>query len=237
MSSADPVPGVAEVVDDFAAFGVTAFTTGRAAGTYGTHGPEPVGEVMARWNGLVALAGTAGAGRLATCPQVHGADVHVHGPGWGGWLRAAPADGHASVERGTMMAVTVADCVPVFLAHPSGAAAVLHSGWKGTAGRIVERGIAVLAHRGIPAAELRMHLGPAICGRCYEVSPEVYGALTGRTVARPTPVDLRALIADHARAAGVTHIAASPLCTACDNDRLFSHRRGDGGRQVGVVIG
>ena len=235
--TAEALPdGAAEVVADFAAFGVTAFTTGRAAGTFGTQGETPVGEVMGRWHRLVAFAAAHGASRLATSQQVHGAEVHVHGGAWQGWLRAPAADGHASVARGTAMAVTVADCVPVFLAHPSGAAAVLHSGWKGTAGRIVERGIAALAARGVPPGELRMHLGPAICGRCYEVSADVYARLTGRDPGRPTPVDLRALIADHARGAGVTHVSVSPDCTRCDGARYFSHRGGDGGRQVGVIL-
>ena len=44
------------------------------------------------------------------------------------------------------------------------------------------------------------------------------------------------MIAEHARAAGVRHIASSPLCTRCDNDRLFSHRAGDDGRQLGVIV-
>ena len=236
MTAEARLDGAAEVVEDFAAFGVTAFTTGRAAGTFGTQGSTPVGEVMGRWHQLVDLAARRGTSRLATSQQVHGADVHVHGGTWQGWLRAPAADGHASIARGTAMAVTIADCVPVFLAHPSGAAGVLHSGWKGTAARIVERGIAALAGRGIPAGELRMHLGPAICGACYEVSPDVYLQLTGHDPGRPTPVDLRALIAGHARAAGVTHISVSPDCTRCDNDRYYSHRQGDPGRQVGVIL-
>jgi polyphenol oxidase len=146
------------------------------------------------------------------------------------------ADGHLSVPRGTAMAVTVADCVPIFLAHPSGAIALLHSGWRGTAARILAHAVDALAHRGVPAHELRAHLGPAICGRCYEVSPDVYAALTGTSVPAPTTVDLRALLADHARALGVRRISVSPFCTRCDNDRFFSHRAGDSGRQLGVMV-
>jgi copper oxidase (laccase) domain-containing protein len=68
------------------------------------------------------------------------------------------------------------------------------------------------------------------------VSPEVYGQLTGRAVDRPTPVDLRLVIADHARAAGVGHVAVSDRCTRCHNDRFYSHRAGDDGRQLGVIV-
>jgi YfiH family protein len=134
------------------------------------------------------------------------------------------------------MAVTVADCVPVFLAHPSGAAAALHSGWRGTAARITESAIRQLGTLGLKPADLKLHCGPAICGRCYEVSAEVFTKLTGRDPGRPAKVDLRALIADQARALGVHQISISPLCTKCNNDRFFSHRAGDQGRQLGVIF-
>jgi copper oxidase (laccase) domain-containing protein len=83
---------------------------------------------------------------------------------------------------------------------------------------------------------LRVHTGPAICGKCYEVSADVYAQLTGTNPGTPTPIDLRALIADHARAAGVREISSSPRCTRCDNDRFYSHRAGDAERQLGVMI-
>jgi len=134
------------------------------------------------------------------------------------------------------MAVSIADCVPVFLAHPSGSAALLHSGWRGTAARIVERAIDVFESRGMSGAEPTMHLGPAICGRCYEVSPDVFERLTGRSVDRAATVDLRALIVDHARQRGVRNISVSGSCTRCNNDRFYSHRAGDSGRQLGVLI-
>jgi YfiH family protein len=225
----------AEVVDDFAPYGVRAFTTGRAAGSFSTASAEPTRDVMGRWDALRDALRPGGT-RLATARQVHGTHVIVHHPGWDGWLRADEADGHADMDRGTGMAVSIADCVPVFIVHPSGAAALLHSGWRGTAGRIVERGIVALVSRGLPASELRLHLGPSICGRCYEVSPDVAEQLTGARPASPRPVNLREIIADHARAAGVRHISVSGACTRCHNDRFFSHRAGDEGRQLGVII-
>ena len=225
-----------EVVDDFAGFGVHAFTTTRQAGSFSTQSDEPVGVVMSRWSAVRDEAAGRGVTRLATAAQVHGARVIVHSPGWDGWLRGPQADGHAAIDRGTAMAVSIADCVPVFLAHPSGAIALLHSGWRGTAARIVEHGIAALTHRGMPAAELRMHLGPAICGTCYEVSPDVIRQLTGERVETARPVDLRAIIATQARASGVQRVTSSTLCTRCDNARFFSHRAGDAGRQIAVMF-
>ena len=224
-----------EIVEHFHDFGIAAFTTGRQAGSFGLHTDEPVRDVVARWSALRTQLGGPAA-RLATSSQVHGNHVVRHRGEWRGWLRGEEADGHLSDERGTAMAVTVADCVPIFLAHPSGAAAVLHSGWRGTEARILEVAVSQLDALGLRADELRLHCGPAICGRCYEVSPEVYLRLTGRSVERPTTVDLRAIIAGHARALGIREISVSELCTRCDNDRFFSHRAGDAGRQLGVIV-
>lgn len=228
-------PEQVEVVDDFTQFGVHAFTTTRAVGSFSTGSDEPVKVVMARWDAVRATMAARGAHRLATAAQVHGTRVIVHGPGWEGWLRSPHADGHVATDRATALAVTIADCVPVFMAHPSGAIAVLHSGWRGTAARIVAEGIAAMGQCGCPASELRVHLGPAICGKCYEVSAEVIRSLTGREQATPAKVGLRVLIADQARELGVRHISVSASCTRCDNGSFFSHRAGDAGRQLSVI--
>jgi YfiH family protein len=225
----------AEIIEPFRAFGITAFTTARAAGTFSMQSEEPVREVSARWSALRAHLGGP-AVRLATAAQVHGREVLIHRDGWRGWLRGDAADGHLSAVRGTAMAVTVADCVPVFIAHPAGAAAVVHSGWRGTEAGITAVAITELAALGFPADELLVHCGPAICGRCYEVSADVATRLTGIPAQQPTRVDLRAIIAEHARACGVRRISLSLFCTRCDNDRFFSHRAGDPGRQLGVLM-
>ncbi|PYO77657.1 MAG: hypothetical protein DMD63_10375 [Gemmatimonadetes bacterium] len=223
-----------EVIPDFEAWGIRAFTTTRDAGTFSLSGTDPVNEVMGRWSALQReLADTAR--RVATIRQVHGTRVLVHTGGWEGWLRGEEADGHIAAEKGIALAVGVADCVPVFIAHPSGIVALLHSGWRGTAAGITTEAIAALARYGLPPDELAIHLGPAICGRCYEVTAEAREQLTRQPVTRPGHVDLRSLIAEHASETGVQKITVSAYCTKCDNDRFFSHRAGDKGRQIGVI--
>lgn len=224
-----------EVVPDFDSWGIRAFTTTRDAGTFSLASSEPVKEVMARWTALQREMWES-ARRLVSIRQVHGTRVLVHTGGWEGWLRAGEeADGHIAAERGIALAVGVADCVPVFIAHPSGIVALLHSGWRGTAAHITDEAIAALARYGLPPDELAIHLGPAICGRCYEVKADVREQLTGETATRAGNVDLRSLIAEHAAATGVMKITMSPFCTRCDNDRFFSHRAGDPGRQIAVI--
>jgi polyphenol oxidase len=230
MPWAEPAP------PSFEALGVRAFTTTRARGSFALHSTvETAHQVVGRWLALAEEIAPHG-GRLAFAHQVHGDRVVSHVPGWNGWLRCDAADGHVAHAAGTAMAVTLADCVPVFIAHPRGATAIVHSGWKGTAAHITSKAIHLLTATGLRAADLVVHCGPAICGNCYEVSPDVYQRLTGARVNVATPVDLRALIADHARAAGVREISISHWCTRCHNNRFYSHRAGDEGRQVAVIV-
>lgn len=223
-------------VVELAGFGIRAFTTTREAGTFGLAGPDPVGEVMSRWIRLQDELSPF-ARRTVIARQVHGSTVITHRGGWEGLLRTGEADGHVAAERGIVLTVSIADCVPIFIAHPSGIVGLLHSGWRGTVGRVVDSGIKAYARLGLSPDELKMHLGPAICGRCYEVSAEVREQLTGQPATRPGNVDLRSLIAEHAWDLGVSDVTVSSDCTRCDNDRFFSHRAGDTGRQVAVIVG
>lgn len=225
-----------EVIPEFENWGILAFTTTRDAGTFSLSGTEPVNEVMSRWTAVQGdISGVAR--RLVSIRQVHGDRLLIHTGGWEGWLRAGEADGHIASERGTALAVGIADCVPVFIAHPSGIVALLHSGWRGTAARITTKAIESFERYDFPPSELAVHLGPGICGRCYEVSPEVREQLTGQPTTRPGKVDLRSLIAEQASSAGVRRVTVSSSCTLCDNDRFFSHRAGDAGRQIAVIAG
>lgn len=224
-----------EAVPEFEEFGITAFTTTRQAGDFSLSSREPAGDVLARWLSLGHDRANR-CERIVYSHQVHGTRVLAHGSGWSGLLRAGDADGHFAAASPTLMAVTLADCVPVFLAHPSGAAAMLHSGWKGTAARIALEGVARFESAGLGARDLIAHCGPSICGSCYEVGPDVYARLTGHIVEQPTKVDLRAEIAAQLREAGVRRITISESCTRCNNDRFYSHRCGDSGRQVGVIV-
>jgi polyphenol oxidase len=214
---------------------IGAWTTTRDTGSFGLGSTEPVHAVHARWQALQDALARRGVNRLATAVQVHGADVATHDGGWSGWLRMRNVDGHVTRSGGTALAVTVADCTPLFIAHPAGTVAVLHAGWRGVAAGILARGLAVLLDLGCPAEECEVHLGPSICGRCYEVGPEVIRAVSGRSAPGKSLLDIREVLLEQAQRAGVTAVSVSPWCTRCDNDRFFSHRAGDEGRQLGII--
>jgi YfiH family protein len=227
LQDAEDVPGVPA--------GIRGWTTTRGNGSFGLGSTEPVGEVMGRWSALQADLATLGVTRLATAHQVHGAAVAVHDAGWTGWLRAPGIDGHVTTTRGTALAVTVADCTPVLVWHPRGAVAALHAGWRGTAAGILDRGLDLFEAMGFPSRECGVFLGPAICGTCYEVGPEVLTAVTGTPAAGKGYLDVRAVLEQQARARGVGTVTIDRGCARCHQDRYFSHRGGDVGRMLGLV--
>lgn len=174
--------------------------------------------------------------------QVHRSLTLAHGDVPEGVCVVGEADGHVTARPGVLLTVTIADCVPVFIADPARrAVGLLHAGWRGVAAGVFESGVTALREAfGSGPGDIAVHLGPAICGECYEVGPEVFRALGERTPAAPRPVDLRRVVARRATESGVRadQVTVSGECTRCGDGRYFSHRRGDEGRQrafIGIV--
>ena len=227
-------------------FGLVAGITerGPAAAPFslGLSASDPAEQVMARFRAFRA-AMRPDFYALQMAHQVHGREIVQHERVAEGWHVRDDVDGHLTTQRGLLLSVTVADCVPVYLTNDDGSRfALLHAGWKGAAAGMMEAGIAALSsatglHSALPPSRLAAHLGVAICGTCYEVGPEVVNAVEGRRVPGKSHLDLRAVLAGRAEAAGVKDISVSSLCTSCDRDRFFSHRGsgGDGRRQIAYL--
>ena len=234
----DDVPTL-ELADWQHRFGITAGITTRAHGyNLGLLTPEAAGDVTERWRAF-ATAMRPRFPSIVVGLQVHGHAVATHDNVPPGWLIRESVDGHVTGQAGLLLCVSVADCVPVYLAHPaSGTLALLHAGWRGVAAGMLEAGLAALQRvSGAPISELVMHCGVAICGSCYEVGSEVLRMLAGTAANGPGLLDLRDHLAGRARAAGVGAVSISPWCSAHHQDRFFSHRRSAGadGRMVAYL--
>jgi purine-nucleoside/S-methyl-5'-thioadenosine phosphorylase / adenosine deaminase len=141
------------------------------------------------------------------------------------------ADGQVTATPGLVPLVLVADCLPLALAGPDGVA-MLHCGWRGLAAGIVERGVEA-------TGATRAAIGPGIGPCCYEVGDEVLARFEslGEGVAAGRMLDLGEVARRLLRRAGVDSVEASELCTSCEPDLFYSHRRDGGrtGRQGGLV--
>jgi copper oxidase (laccase) domain-containing protein len=115
---------------------------------------------------------------------------------------------------------------------------MVHAGWRGLAGGVLDHGVAAVRELADPGAELVAAIGPGAGPCCYQVGPEVHAAFAGVTGARRGDnLDLVAIARLRLAAAGVAQVHAVGLCTICDPQRFFSHRRDRGvtGRQAGLA--
>jgi polyphenol oxidase len=183
--------------------------------------------------------------------QVHGAGVAVVDATTVGdreWAAAGAPDADALVTAmpGTPLVVLAADCLPVLLADPvAGVVAAAHAGRPGLAAGVLQRTIEAMVGLGAVATRLRVVIGPAVCGRCYEVPAalrdEVAATVPGSatTTRQGTPaLDLPAGAEAIVRAAGVSSVRQVEICTM-EDESYFSYRRSTGrptGRQAGVVM-
>jgi len=147
------------------------------------------------------------------------------------------ADGQATSVAGIGAMVLIADCLPVALGI-DGAVAMMHAGWRGLAGGVLEEGIRALRELG-GDGKLDAVIGPGAGPCCYEVGEEVHAAFEGaHRVGTPSGrrIDLKAIARDRLLAAGVSEVRDVAVCTICD-ERFFSYRREGvrAGRQGGVT--
>ena len=182
----------------------------------GVLGRDPDGVVMAR--------------------QVHGSDLLRHD---GPQRPRVFADAVASPERADAQAtsspeltplVVTADCLPVAMSGPHGVV-MAHCGWRGLAAGLVAEAAGAV---GAEAAAIGPGIGPC----CYEVGEEVlaeFDSIDG--VASGRMLDLPAVARALLERAGVAAVESAELCTSCNPELFYSHRR-DGertGRQAGLA--
>jgi YfiH family protein len=191
---------------------------------------------MTRWRAL--RRSLHGFSAFVLGNQVHGTEIGSVGT-MRGWVHVEGIDGWVTTAPGVLLTVTVADCIPVYLAVPGKGVALLHAGWRGTAGGILERGLQrLLAETGAASPDVVMHCGIGICGNCYEVGSEVMSGC-GHPAEGPGPwhLDLRDTLAGQATRLGIVQATVSPHCSAHDRPTFYSHRasRGTDGRMVAYL--
>jgi copper oxidase (laccase) domain-containing protein len=132
----------------------------------------------------------------------------------------------------------VADCIPLLLQSKEIVAAV-HVGRQGLMNSVTQLTIELMREMG--ASTIQAVMGPSICGRCYEVSEDVYHEVIAEhptaksTTARGTlSLDLPEALR-HVLAAEAVGVLDEFSCTFEDPE-LFSYRRdGVTGRQAGLI--
>jgi polyphenol oxidase len=204
---------------------------------------DDLANIAENYRRLQAAIGCEGRSR-AQVHQVHGCDV-LPAPAGEAFDVHAKADGLTSDDPAKLLSVRTADCVPVLLASRDGrCVAAVHAGWRGVVAGIAPAAARLLTERyGVAPEGLIAAIGPSIGADAFEVGPEVVAAFDARYV-RPLPagkglIDLRAVLADQLRAAGLGDDAVDTTdrCTVTHADEFFSHRRENGvtGRMASMI--
>jgi len=162
---------------------------------------------------------------LAINRQIHSPTVHRAHRG----ARGEPGDGLWTDEPGIPMLALSADCVPIAVSG-NGRLVVLHAGWRGLLEGVVAAGVEAIG--GGDAAIV----GPAIGPCCYEVGPEVSERFEA-DLTRNRRLDLWTAAERLLRTCGVPRVERVDLCTHCNPQLFFSHRRDGKPRGVQGVIG
>jgi hypothetical protein len=152
---------------------------------------------------------------------------------------APVADALVTGIPGITLAVMVADCIPLLLTSKEVVAAV-HVGRRGLINSVASKTIELMREMG--AQDISATIGPAICGKCYEVSAEIHQEVVSnfpsadsRTNSGSLALDLPKALFTVLHSAGIAVDASHSACTVEDAD-LFSYRRdGVTGRQAGLV--
>lgn len=212
----------------------------------GLHVEDQVSHVLANRD---LVARQLGSSWVNLPQQVHGAGVLVVDAAHAGRRRitrggARGVDALVTSERGTPIGVLVADCLPVVIADAShGVIAAVHAGRRGLAAGVLQATVKAMLAGGARVADCVAVIGPAVCGRCYEVPAgmrdEVATLVPGSAATTPTgtpSLDLPAGAEQILRAAGLGGVRQTGICTI-EDERFYSYRReGVTGRFAGVVM-
>lgn len=162
-------------------------------------------------------------------------------------------DGLITNDKNLVLCTMYADCVPLYFVDVKHQAIGLsHSGWKGTAGKIGEKTLERMAEEfGTCPEDVYVAIGPSICMDCYEVSSDVIEAFS--CIFTKQEMEQICYLKENGKYqldlwkaneiillnAGVLkeHIEVTRLCTHCNSDRMFSHRKtGDKRGNLGAFL-
>ena len=146
-------------------------------------------------------------------------------------------DGIYTDEKGVLLSVRTADCVPVLICDKNRTiCAAVHAGWRGTVGGIMKNALDSPGFKNIPRDEILVAIGPCIGQCCYEVGGELldiflaadpgFGSFFAPSGGKYM-LDLTGANAYTALKCGVPeeNISAAGVCTKCLPELFFSHRR------------
>jgi polyphenol oxidase len=160
-------------------------------------------------------------------------------------------DGFLTDEKGVLLTLCFADCVPIYFLDPEKRRIGLaHAGWKGSVGGIAKEIMSLFVQNGSNLKNILAVIGPCICKKCYivdnrvislvekvldDVEEKPYNQISNGQYS----LDLKRLNKQILMGAGLdeANIFVTEYCTSCNSEYFYSHRRDHGttGRMMAFI--
>lgn len=162
----------------------------------------------------------------------HGTNIREVNRGDAGVIQR-DQDGFITRERNLFLAITSADCLPMYYWNEeAGVVGIAHGGWRGLVSGIVPSLGQTIENMGYTSGQFHVEVGPGIQACHFEVQQDILPRFAGypdRVQYRQgkTYIDLYGLVADQLVRLGIPreNISLSSECTSCLSEKYFSHRR------------
>jgi len=174
---------------------------------------------------------------LVVAQQIHSSNIAFYEGGNGSVVFLPDTDGIVTLEKGTVIAVRTADCIPVlYCDQESGLIGVSHNGWRGTLKRISVHIIEKMVEKGAKKENITTVLGPGIGGCCYEIDENLYFEFMGEFEDEmgafsmhggKRHLNLAKMNFEILKKEGINpkNMDFFPFCTMCNKEKFFSFRR------------
>ncbi|MDD3591611.1 MAG: peptidoglycan editing factor PgeF [Sulfurovum sp.] len=219
-------------------------------GSLALHTGEPAEEVLANRREVARRLGIGQQAHFVVAEQTHSDNITIIEDGVSrGWhaIEDAVADCDAMItdQKGVVLTILTADCVPVLLFDPKKAViATIHAGWKGTKANITGKTVQKMADTfGSEAQDIVAFIAPSIGRCCYEVGEDVAKHFSDKEVfdqvGEKYMLDLPLANQKQLLDAGLMreNIERCGQCTSCEVETYFSYRKEQGcsGRFMSMI--
>ncbi len=168
--------------------------------------------------------------QIAVADLVHGIRVEIVTPASKYVL--PETDALVTKESGIILALTGADCFPVYFEEKTtGIIGLAHCGWRGIVTGIIGETLTGIGNMGGKMENIALTIGPGICAEHFEIGEDTLPSFSAYSDSiirdRNIRVDLKKIIKQQAKKAGVMNenIVDTGECTYCLRDKYFSFRR------------
>lgn len=220
--------------------------TSREEGSQALHSGDKRDDVLKHREHLCAYVKTS-FDSYSCAQQIHSANIHLvtpaeKGSGHNEYKDSLPeTDALIVRDKGILINIHVADCVPIALYdRKRNIGALIHAGWKGTAGLIsLKSALKMVEELNCSPEDMIVGIGPSISSCCYEIGEDTAEILSNsfsyseEVISKQLNTfraDLKKANEEQLLSLGIPshQIETSQICTSCSRSDFFSYRADQG---------